>query len=130
MNLLLDTCALLWLASGDPQLDESARQRIQQASIVYVSVLSGFEVALKWRRGKLTLPAAADDWFTTVVEHHGLTPAPLDLADAMRAPQLPDIHRDPCDRFIIATALRLGVPVVTKDPHFSAYGLTVIGQEG
>lgn len=59
--------------------------------------------------------------------HHGLTLVSLELADAMRAPQLPDVHRDPCDRFIIATALRLGAPVVTTDPRFSEYGVTVIG---
>lgn len=126
MNLLLDTCALLWLASDDPQLSDQARTRIETAAITYVSVMTGFEVTLKWRRGKLELPASPDDWFTTVLEHHGLTVLPLKMADAVRAPQLPDVHRDPCDRFIIAAALRLGVPVVTADSRFSSYGLTVI----
>lgn len=126
MNLMLDTCALLWLAGGDRRLSREARERIEQAPVAYVSVLSGFEVALKWTRGKLELPADADEWFMTVLEHHGLTAVSLDLADAMRAPRLPDVHRDPCDRFIIAAALRLGVPVVTTDPRFAGYGVTVI----
>jgi PIN domain nuclease of toxin-antitoxin system len=90
---------------------------------VYVSVMSGVEVALKVRRGKLELPATPEDWFRTVLSHHGLTLLPLDLEDAVRAPQLPDVHRDPCDRFLVAAALRLGVPVVTADPHFASYGV-------
>lgn len=126
MNVLLDTCALLWLASDDRRLSREARKRIASASVAYVSVMSAFEIALKSRRGKLKLPASPDDWFATVLDHHGLTALPLDVADALRAPQLPDVHRDPCDRFIIAAALRIGAAVVTADPRFSAYGVPVI----
>jgi PIN domain nuclease of toxin-antitoxin system len=126
MNLLLDTCALLWLASGDKRLSAEARERVGSATIAYVSALSGFEIALKWRRRKLTLPASPEEWFSAALEHHALTAVPLVNEDAIRAPLLPDVHRDPCDRFIIACALRLGVPIVTVDPRFSAYGVSVI----
>jgi len=126
MNVMLDTCALLWLVSGDQRLSRQAREVIDGAGVVYVSVMSGFEVALKWRRGKLILPANADEWFAEVVRHHGLELIALSLEDAMRAPSLPDIHRDPCDRFILAAALRLGVAVVTGDRVFAEYGVRVI----
>lgn len=123
MNVMLDTCALLWLASGDDRLSDNARAIIDDAGIVFVSVISGFEVALKWRRGKLLLPAEAGEWFQQITTHHGLDVVTLNMEDAMRAPLLPDIHRDPCDRFILATALRLGVAVVTADPVFAEYGV-------
>lgn len=123
MNVLLDTCALLWLAAGDDHLSPKALARIEEAGLVYVSVLSGFEVALKARRGKLRLPATPDEWFHTTIDHHGLTILPLALDDALRAPQLPDIHRDPCDRFMIASALRLAIPVATADSRFAEYGV-------
>ena len=126
MNLLLDTCALLWLASGDERLSEAARIRISAAGVVYVSVVSGFEIALKCQRGKLELPASPAEWFAGIVDHHGLTSVPLDIDDAIRAPQLPDVHRDPCDRFIIACGQRLGVPIVTDDPRFAAYDIVTI----
>ena len=125
-NVLLDTCALLWLASGDRNLSAGGLAAIGRAPFAFVSVVSAFEVALKHRRGKLELPATPGEWFETVVTHHGLTTVNLDLADAVRAPQLPDYHLDPCDRFLIATALRLGVAVVTADPRFAQYGVTVI----
>ena len=126
MNVLLDTCALLWIASDDPRLSAEARLRIEAAGIAYVSVMSAFETTLKWRRGKLELPASPEDWFSTVVTHHGFTIVPLETIDAVRAPQLPDVHRDPCDRFIIAAALRLSVPVITADPRFAEYGVTTV----
>ena len=85
-----------------------------------------FEIALKARQAKLVLPAAPADWFAAVVEHHGLTILPLDLADALCAPQLPAHHNDPCDRFIIAAALRLHLPVVTADPVFKQYGVQTL----
>jgi PIN domain nuclease of toxin-antitoxin system len=126
-NVLLDTCAVLWLASGDKRLSADALAAIREAPIAYVSVVTAFEVALKHRAGKLDLPATPDEWFSTVVAHHGLTVLDLALADALRAPQLPDVHRDPCDRFILAAALRLSIAVVTADLRFAPYGVTVIG---
>lgn len=125
MNVLLDTCALLWLASGDDKLSGQARTRICEATIAYVSAISGFEIALKHRRGSLHLPAEPAEWFSTVMEHHGLTVIPLDYADAIQAPLLPEVHRDPCDRFILATAIRMNLPVATADSHFKDYGVEV-----
>jgi PIN domain nuclease of toxin-antitoxin system len=123
---MLDTCALLWLASDDGQLSATARKSIGEAGLVYCSAVSGFEIAIKWRRGKLGLPATPDEWLTTIVHHHGLTLIPLTADDAVRAPLLPDAHRDPCDRFIIATAMRLAAPIVTADPRFKAYDVVII----
>jgi len=56
-----------------------------------------------------------------------LTELPLDSALCTAATELPHHHRDPFDRFIIAAALRLRVPVVTIDPKFSPYGVEVVG---
>ena len=126
MNVMLDTCALLWLAAGDAKLSEQARNCIDEAGVAFVSVISGFEVALKARRNKLKLPAQADEWFKAIAKHHGLEVVPLNMDDALKAPLLPTIHRDPCDRFIIAQAIRLNVPVVTGDDTFSAYGIAVV----
>lgn len=126
-NVLLDTCAILWLASGDRRLTERAKAAIMAAPVVFVLAISGFEIALKHRQGKLELPATPERWLETIVTHHGLTILDLTLADAIRAPLLSDVHQDPCDRFIIAAALRLDIPVITADLRFRDYGVTVIG---
>jgi len=124
--MILDTCALLWLASGDKKLSRSALNGINAAAAVYVSAISGFEIAIKAAKGKLKLPGPPQEWFEKVVEHHGLAVHPLDLNVCIAAAQLPPIHNDPCDRFIIATAKLHDLTVVTTDERFEKYGVAVI----
>jgi len=124
--MILDTCALLWLASGDKKLSRAAIKRIDQAPTVYVSAITGFEIALKAAKGKLKLPLSPKDWFDRVVDHHDLTILALTLDVCIAATELPAIHDDPCDRFIIATARLNDLSVVTADEQFEKYGVAVI----
>ena len=91
--MILDTCALLWLASGDKKLSRAALKEINAAPVVYVSAISGFEIAIKVARGKLKLPHPPQAWFEKIVEHHGLTVLPLELNVCITAAQLPPIDR-------------------------------------
>jgi PIN domain nuclease of toxin-antitoxin system len=124
--VILDTCALLWLASGNSKLSRSALKEINESPQVYVSAISGFEIAIKAAKGKLKLPSPAREWFQKVVEHHGLAVLPLEWDVCIAAAQLPPIHDDPCDRFIIATAKINDLAVVTADERFEEYGLTIL----
>ena len=124
--LVLDTCALLWLTSGSPDLSEDALSQIENASIVYVSAISGWEISLKFEREQLILPLEPEEWFSLALEKHSLTLYPLDLAVLCLANKLPPVHRDPADRFIIASAVREKAAVVTADENFRKYGIKVI----
>ncbi|HKI69634.1 MAG TPA: type II toxin-antitoxin system VapC family toxin [Verrucomicrobiae bacterium] len=124
--MILDTCALLWLASGSKRLSHAALKEINAAPAVYVSAISGFEIAIKAAKGKLKLPHLPQDWFEKVVAHHGLTVLPLGLSICITAAELPRVHDDPYDRFIIATAKLNDLSVVTADERFEASGLTVL----
>lgn len=124
--MLLDTCALLWLVNGEGRLTQRVLDRIEQAPVVYISAISGFEISMKYRKGKLSLPLPPQAWFDIAVEHHELAVIPLDLEICIASTELPHIHHDPCDRFIIATAKRYQLPVVTADARFMQYGLEVI----
>jgi len=123
--MILDTCALLWLAEGGDRLSPAARDRIENAPVVYVSSISAFEIGIKCRSGKLKLPMPAAEWFQAVVDHHGLAIQPLDWDVCIAAAELPPLHKDPCDRFIIAAAKIRRLPVVTTDASFSAYGIEI-----
>src|SRR6266536_2235890 len=125
-SVILDTCALLWLASGGKKLSRPTLKKFNEASAVYISAITGFEIALKAARGKLKLPQPAEEWIDNVVEHHGLAILALDLKICIQAAQLPGIHDDPCDRFIIATAKLNDLEVVTADERFEQYGLNVL----
>ena len=124
--MILDTCALLWLAGGSKKLSRAALKEINAASVVNVSAISGFEMSLKTGAGKLKLSHPVEEWFKRVAEHHGLTILPLDLEACIAAANLPPIHDDPFDRFIIATAKLSDLTVVTADEQFEGYGLKVI----
>lgn len=124
--MILDTCALLWLAAGERKLSRSALKKINEAPAVYVSAISGFEICLKVGQGKLDLSHPVEEWFQQIAEHHGLTVLPLGLDVCIAAAKLPSIHDDPFDRFIIATAILNDLPVVTMDGQFEEYGVTVL----
>lgn len=124
--MLLDTCALLWLAEGGGKLRRTALRQMQNSPQLAVSSISGFEIALKVANGKLQLPAAVAIWFDTVMNNHGLMLMAPDLAVCIKAGQLPAIHLDPFDRLIIATALVHDFPVVTTDERFAAYGVETV----
>ena len=124
--MILDTCALLWLAAGGQKLARSTLKEINEAPAVYVSAISGFEITLKTCTGKLELSYPVEEWFDRVAEHHGLTILPLGLDVCIAAAKLPPIHDDPFDRFIIAAAKLNDLTVVTTDEQFEKYGVTVI----
>ena len=119
--MLLDTCAVVWLAVGQG-LSERARSLISaHAGGLYVSAISAFEVGLLGQRGRLALPLPADAWFERAIAQHGLTEVPVTGAIAARSTMLPAIHGDPADRIIIATAQQLKLPVLTPDAHIRRY---------
>lgn len=124
--MILDTCALLWLAEGGQHFSRRVFREIQSAPELSVCTVSIFEIALKVNLGKLNLPAAVSEWFDTVAENHGLTVLNLDTATGIRAAGLPMIHADPIDRFIIATAKILQCEVVTSDARFPEYGIATL----
>lgn len=124
--MILDTCALLWLASGDKKLSRAALKEINEASAVWVSAISGLEIGLKTTKGKLELSRPMEQWFEAVAAHHRLTILPLGLDACLAAAQLPPIHDDPFDRLIIATARLNDWVVVTADERFVRYGVRIV----
>lgn len=85
---------------------------------VFVSTVSGFEIATKVRLGKLEVPPALLNEFSYVVESDGFRVLELDAASAVRAGLLAGEHRDPFDRLLAAQALVHGCAIVTSDPLF------------
>ena len=126
-SLLLDTCALIWLSSGAAELSQQAREAIDAADTVWVSAISAWEISLKVARETLTLPMLPEQWFDRAIDHHHLSLAALSVNVLVAANTLPWHHRDPADRFIIATARALGAAVVTTDRKFQQYDVRVLG---
>ena len=126
MNLLLDTCALLWLGMGGGDLRPAARRRIESAPALYYSSISAWELARLAKEGKIELGVPPCDFLSDLADQYGLASLPPTDETMLRAAQLPDIHKDPADRIIIATALQHDLPVVTGDARFPQYGVRTI----
>ena len=124
--LLLDTCALVWLATGDSKLSEKARAVVAAADSVSVSPVSAWKLGQKHRRGLLKLPMSPRELFREAIDRYTLDIAPLTPEVMFAASALPEHHKDPADRFIIATALLGNMAVVTADHRFREYGVPVI----
>jgi PIN domain nuclease of toxin-antitoxin system len=128
--LLLDTCALLWLVNNREELSPAAVRAIDRAREVFVSAASAFEVGTKHRQGKLALATTPPEWWIEAINRLDLVELAITAEVALAATALPiEIvvegrrieHRDPGDRFIVATALTQGLAIVTPDPKIAAY---------
>lgn len=128
--LLLDTCTLLWLVSNRAELSSVAARAIDRAPAVFVSAASAFEIGTKYRQGKLALGTPPAEWWTAALARLDLVELAVTAEIALAATALPTEivvegrrieHRDPGDRFIVATALTQGLAVVTPDAKIAAY---------
>ena len=127
-DLLLDTCAFIWIAVSPERLSKSALRRIEQAPVLYASAVSAWEIAFKWRTGKLELPISPEEFVGRVKGEYGIIMLPVEEEAMLKAAGLPLIHRDPADRFIISisTALLRSFDVVTSDRRFAQYGVNTL----
>ncbi len=126
MALLLDTHTLIWYLEGDVQLSDTAQKQLDNRSIRrLVSTVSVWEMAVKVNLGKLDIKRPFTDLpnFFRANEFDWL---PLTFEHSLAYLDLPLHHRDPFDRMLIAQAMSEGLTVVTRDPHFPSYGVSVL----
>ena len=125
-SALLDTCTLIRIAGYPETLSEAARETIENAWYLFVSPISLWEIVFKHKIGKLELNLPPREWFELLKSEYCLQMIPLSEEIVSRASELPLHHRDPADRFIIASALINDLPVITTDSNFAHYGVRVI----
>jgi PIN domain nuclease of toxin-antitoxin system len=121
-QLLLDTHVFIWWRENSPKLNEAARMRISTAAIVFVSVASAWEAAIKSALGRLKLP----DRFEAGVDAAGFEKMPIAFSHAEAVATLARHHNDPFDRMLVAQALCERLTLVTHDRRFAPYGIDVL----
>ena len=124
MRLLLDTHAFLWWVLDDSRLSTTARELIADpATEVLFSTVSGWEIAIKARTGRLDLPEDVPSFVHDQLRRNRFSVLPVELRHALRVHGLPDHHRDPFDRLLVAQAEIEAVPLLSRDPLLAAYGI-------
>jgi len=124
VRVLLDTHAILWYVDQDQLLSGIAHAAITDpANDLLVSAATIWEIAIKTAIAKLSLSQPYRLWMHKAISdlRASLLPVSIDYADAQAA--LPFHHRDPFDRLLIAQALVEGLPIVSSDSQFDAYGV-------
>jgi PIN domain nuclease of toxin-antitoxin system len=122
VRLLLDTCTFLWVIGGSDQLSPRAREAFTDpANDVFLSAASAWEIAVKHRLGRLPLPESPARFVPAQRAAHGIEPLPIDEEAALHVAKLPDRHRDPFDRMLVAQALVGGFTLLTPDDAIRKY---------
>lgn len=125
MEVLLDTHTFLWFSRASPELSERARGLIEDTkNDLFLSIVSPWETGIKISTGKLVLGRPIDVVFEDRMKRSGITMLSITLAHIARVSALPFHHRDPFDRMLIAQSLVEGIPIISADAIFDAYGVT------
>jgi PIN domain nuclease of toxin-antitoxin system len=122
MRILVDTHILLWYVAGNPKLDISLREILQDPyNLKMVSIVSLWEIAIKTNIGKLSISYPLDK----------LVPLDFQLLDIdiihlLTYQDLPLHHKDPFDRILIAQAMSEELEIMTLDENFPSYDIQLI----
>ena len=123
MRFLLDTWVLLWWLDDSPVLSAEARGCISDGrNTVYVSAISIWEIVIKHALGKLEIPPN----FREVVLAEPFQFLSVSAEHAFAVGELPDHHRDPFDRMLVAQCRVEGTTLVTRDADLRRYGVSIL----
>ena len=127
MRVLLDTQCWLWMAAAPDRLSPRARALVETTDHeLLLSAASAWEIAIKHALGKLTLPEPPERYVPSRAAALRTLPLAIEHDHALRVAALPPHHRDPFDRLLVAQAQIEDVPILTADPVFARYDVSVI----
>ena len=120
--ILLDTHIFVWWMNHQPSLSKSQLKAIEVTTEIAVSAISLWEIAKLAENGRLALSIPVLDWIQAALSYPTLRLIPLSPEIIVQSTQLPGLfHKDPADQLIVATAMQLGIPLLTKDSKILNY---------
>lgn len=127
MKVLLDTHAFLWWITDSPKLSARAREVIQDSNNeLFFSAASGWEIAIKAQLGSLQLPNNLEQFIMEQLSLNAILVLPIQLHHALRVYTLPQCHRDPFDRVLVAQSHIENLPILTADAQITLYAVETI----
>jgi PIN domain nuclease of toxin-antitoxin system len=127
VNLLLDTSTLIWWATANVDLSNTARTAIaKETNTVFVSAASAWEIATKVRIGKLQSGHDLSDNIDHYCRSWGFLTLPITMVHARQAGSIPGVHKDPFDRMLAAQAMFDDLVIVTNDKQIENLGAKVL----
>ena len=127
MKVLLDTHTFLWWIADSPRLSARAREVIRDSNNELVfSAASGWEIAIKAQLGRLQLPDDLEQFIVDQLSLNTILILPIQLRHALHVYTLPQHHRDPFDRMLVAQSQVENLPISTTDPQIAQYEVKTI----
>jgi PIN domain nuclease of toxin-antitoxin system len=127
LKVLLDTCAFLWLALDNAQLSQTARTLfVNPSNEIYLSVISTWEITLKYSMGRLALPKPPADLIPEWREKRSIFSLPFEEPASLYENRLPRLHNDPFDRMLICQSIVHGLALLTPDAEINRYSVHTI----
>lgn len=122
MKGLLDTHTFLWWITENPQLSPRVREIVSNGdNVLFLSAVSGWEMVIKAKLGKLHLPENLEGFISEQLAVNAINTLPVQMSHALHVYSLPDLHRDPFDRMLVAQAQLEKLPILTIDPQIAQY---------
>jgi PIN domain nuclease of toxin-antitoxin system len=127
VSVLIDTHCWLCANAAPSRLNEKARSIIEdRSSAIYLSAASSWEISIKVSLGKLRLPEPPEVYVPKRMADQAIESLPIEHVHALRVGVLPQHHKDPFDRIIIAQAQIEDMPILTADKQITLYDVKVI----
>lgn len=124
MKALVDTHTLLWAAYRKDLLSVRARRILDaKSNDLLVSAASAWEIATKFRLGRLPFAHILANDFVAIVTEAGYSLLSISPEHALRAGRLPGEHKDPFDRMLAAQAVHENIPIISNDPCFDQFAV-------
>lgn len=127
IQLLLDTHIFLWFVTAPANLSVAALAAIQDSeNQIYISLVSAWEISIKSGLGKMTLAQPVEPFIREQARRNRFEILPITLGHIAAVEHLPQYHRDPFDRLLIAQSIVDNLTLVSADHSFSQYPVTLI----
>ena len=123
----IDTHTFIWWVTDAPQLSETAKASIANPdNKLFFSLAGAWEIIIKVGTGKLSIPEEPDIYLNSRITDNRFEVLQIELPHVLQVAKLPDLHRDPFDRIIIAQSQITGMPILTIDRLIVQYDVEVI----
>ena len=127
MRYLLDTHAFLWFVLDDQRISKEARSIIEDSkNKIYFSAASAWEIAIKTKLARLKIKGEFESFIIEQLSTNSFVPLSITISHSLYTEQLPQIHKDPFDRIIIAQSKLEDLPLISKDKKIRKYKLAMI----
>lgn len=126
MNIILDTHALIWFANNDKKLPKKVYNTIiKKDTFTFISVASIWEISIKLHLNKLALEYTVEQ-LINFIENNNIQIVKIDINHIIELDKLPQIHKDPFDRILIAQAIAEDFILITADENIHKYDVSIL----